>query len=82
MCSCTLMIIRMQKITKVHMDTMGQTGAGISHEDQIDMSLNNELTTKWGMSHGASRSRVILTICASYHKAIMPVDKHTSTLCI
>ena len=67
------MIIRMQKITKVHMDTMGQTGAGISHEDQIDMSLNNELTTKWGMSHGASRSRLVLTVCASYHKAIMPV---------
>jgi hypothetical protein len=43
-------VFRMQKITKVHMDTMGQTGAGISHQDQIDMSLDNELTTKWGMS--------------------------------
>jgi hypothetical protein len=44
---------------------MGQTGVGISHEDQIDMSLNNELTTKWGTSHGTSRSRLVLTLCAA-----------------
>ena len=47
-------VFRMQKIMKVHMDTMDQTGAGISHQDQIDMSLDNELTTKWGMSHNST----------------------------
>lgn len=40
----------MQKITKAHMETMGQTGEGISNQDQIDMTLNNQFTTKWGMS--------------------------------
>jgi len=41
----------MQKMTKAHMDTMGQTGAGISHADEIDMSMNNEFTSKWGVSY-------------------------------
>jgi len=72
----------MQKIMKAHMDMMGQTSAGISHEDQIDMSLNNELTTKWGMSHGTSGLRLVLTFCASYHKAIMPmVFRNAGTYC-
>ena len=41
-------LCRMIKITNAHKETMGQTGQGISHRDQIDMSLLNELTTKWG----------------------------------
>ena len=27
---------------------MGKTGAGISREDEIDVSLNNTFTNKWG----------------------------------
>lgn len=29
---------------------MGETGAGITREEQIDMGLTNEFTTKWGAS--------------------------------
>jgi len=43
----------MQKTTKGHLFTMGETGMGISNQDEIDMSLNNQLTMKWGTSHGA-----------------------------
>ena len=35
---------RMEKITKAHKDTMGETGAGISNADEIDMDLDNPLT--------------------------------------
>lgn len=36
-----------QKLRKNFIE-MGQTGAGISREDEIDMELNNEFTNKWG----------------------------------
>jgi hypothetical protein len=30
-------------------DMMGETGAGIIHEEDIDMEHNNSLTQSWGM---------------------------------
>ncbi|KAF8239258.1 hypothetical protein L208DRAFT_120887 [Tricholoma matsutake] len=36
-----------QKLRKNFIEEMGQTGAGISREDEIDMELNNEFTNKW-----------------------------------
>ncbi|KAF8066555.1 hypothetical protein FPV67DRAFT_1383271, partial [Lyophyllum atratum] len=32
---------------------MGETGAGITQEDEIDMSLSNEFTNKWGLIKNA-----------------------------
>ena len=31
-------------------DMMGETGAGIMHEEDIDMECNNSLTQSWGTS--------------------------------
>ena len=39
---------RMTAITKKYIEEMGETGAGISREDEIDVSLNNAFTNKWG----------------------------------
>lgn len=39
----------MTKITNEHKATMGETGAGITKADEIDMSKENAFTTKWGM---------------------------------
>jgi len=30
------------------MDEMGETGAGITREDEINMDVKNAFTTKWG----------------------------------
>ena len=38
----------MATITREYIEQMGQTGEGISQEDEIDMSLKNEFTNKWG----------------------------------
>ena len=40
---------RMEKITKAHKDTMGETGACISNADEIDMDLDNPLTNASGL---------------------------------
>ncbi|KAF8232600.1 hypothetical protein L208DRAFT_1271109, partial [Tricholoma matsutake] len=37
-----------QDVCKYH-DMMGETGAGIIHEEDIDMEHNNSLTQSWGM---------------------------------
>ncbi|KAF7791807.1 hypothetical protein EIP86_002831 [Pleurotus ostreatoroseus] len=39
----------MEKTVREHVQEMGETGAGISKEDEIDMSLDNELTNKWAI---------------------------------
>ncbi|KAF8224449.1 hypothetical protein L208DRAFT_1109004, partial [Tricholoma matsutake] len=36
----------MQEVHKYH-DMMGETGAGIMHEEDIDMECNNSLTQSW-----------------------------------
>jgi hypothetical protein len=36
----------MSKITQKYMEEMGETGAGITRED--DMNVKNAFTTKWG----------------------------------
>ena len=40
----------MAKDVQKYQDEMGETGAGIVHEDEIDMSLENSFTRSWGMS--------------------------------
>ncbi|KAJ7473230.1 hypothetical protein FB451DRAFT_1248800 [Mycena latifolia] len=40
---------RMAQLTREYIDEMGQTGAGIRSRDDIDTSLQNTFTTKWGM---------------------------------
>jgi hypothetical protein len=34
-----------------YQDEMGETSAGIVHEEEIDMSLDNSFTSCWGMSY-------------------------------
>jgi hypothetical protein len=41
----------MVKDVHKYRDEMGETGAGIVHEEEIDMSLDNSLTSSWGMSY-------------------------------
>jgi hypothetical protein len=38
----------MQTITNGHKKMMGETGAGITSADEIDMSQANIFTNKWG----------------------------------
>lgn len=38
----------MAKITRDYDTEMGQTGAGIQNASEIDMSIENSFTTKWG----------------------------------
>ena len=38
----------MSAITRKYMDEMGETGAGITREDEINMDIKNSFTTKWG----------------------------------
>jgi len=38
----------METKTQDGMAMMGETGAGISSEDQINMEQPNQFTTKWG----------------------------------
>ena len=42
--ACTRM---MQDVCK-YQDEMGETGAGITCEEEINMELNNSFTNKWG----------------------------------
>ncbi|KAF8158711.1 hypothetical protein BJ912DRAFT_866509, partial [Pholiota molesta] len=37
------------KSCRGYTEEMGETGAGITREDEIDMSLTNSFTTKWGI---------------------------------
>ena len=39
---------RLVKETQKHILELGQTGEGITSEDQINMDLQNEFTNKWG----------------------------------
>ncbi|KAG1753547.1 uncharacterized protein EDB91DRAFT_1242530 [Suillus paluster] len=39
----------MSKITRKYMDEMGETGAGITREDKINMDVKNSFTTKWAI---------------------------------
>ena len=48
---------RTTKITNEHKATMGETGAGITREDEIDMSQDNAFTTKWGTYLGGQLNR-------------------------
>ena len=38
----------METKTREGMEIMGQTGAGLSSEDQITKDVPNQFTTKWG----------------------------------
>lgn len=38
----------MSEITRKYMEEMGETGAGITREDEINMNVKNVFTTKWG----------------------------------
>jgi hypothetical protein len=38
----------MEVITNGHKNTMGETGAGITSEDQINVDTPNNFTNKWG----------------------------------
>lgn len=38
----------MEKITKAHKETMGETGAGISNADEINEDWENPFTNAWG----------------------------------
>ena len=39
----------MQDETKLHLEEMSQTGAGITQADQINRGVKNDFVTKWGM---------------------------------
>lgn len=39
----------MGTIANGHKKTMGETGAGITRADEIDMTKENHFTNKWGM---------------------------------
>ena len=43
----------MTQDVRKYRDEMGETGAGIVHEEAIDMDLDNALTRSWGASHQA-----------------------------
>jgi hypothetical protein len=43
-------VCRMEKDVVKYKEEMGETGAGIEKEDEIDLSLDNRLTEAWGMS--------------------------------
>ena len=49
-------------IMQEYMDEMGQTGAGIACEDDINLTQENSFTSKWGRTVDKLLSRVILTI--------------------
>ena len=53
----------MSMIMQEYMDEMGQTGAGIACEDDINLTQENSFTSKWGRTVDKLLSRVILTIC-------------------
>ena len=43
-CTCTMMTQDVHK----YQDKMGETGAGITCEEEINMELDNSFTNKWG----------------------------------
>lgn len=45
-----MLIYRVIKEFKDHQNRMGKTGAGLSHEDEIDGDLNPTLANVWGAS--------------------------------
>jgi len=42
---------KMAVITQGYIHDMGQTGAGISNEDKVNMEMNNKFMNKWGASY-------------------------------
>jgi hypothetical protein len=38
----------MTQDVRKYREEMGQTGAGIQQEEEIDMNLNNAFTNRWG----------------------------------
>lgn len=42
---------KMTAITRGYINDMGQTGAGIAEEDEINMEISNQFTNKWGESY-------------------------------
>ena len=44
----TLNLGRMMQDVRKYRDMMGETGAGIIDEEDIDMERNNSLTQSWG----------------------------------
>lgn len=44
----TLNLGRMTQDVRKYCDMMGEMGAGIIHEEDIDMECNNSLTQSWG----------------------------------
>ena len=42
-------LVWLDKQTRLYRDILGDTGEGIKHAGDIDMSLDNNLTSKWGM---------------------------------
>jgi hypothetical protein len=51
----------MEIITNGHKKTMGETGAGITNADEIDMSQTNNFTNKWGAYLEANHKTMTLT---------------------
>jgi ABC-type ATPase with predicted acetyltransferase domain len=49
---------RMTQDVRKHQDEMGETGTGITHEEEINMELDNTFTNKWGERslHGATET--------------------------
>lgn len=41
----------LERKTLTYIKEMGTTGAGIEHEEDIDMSQVNSFTTRWGKCH-------------------------------
>jgi hypothetical protein len=37
----------MAVITRQHMEALGETGAGITHAEEVDLSRDNAFTNKW-----------------------------------
>jgi hypothetical protein len=68
----------MVKITKTHIEALGETGAGITSADQIDHTQNNAFVTKWGM--GCSRLQ-ILSNAESISQILLSGAGHGSLKC-
>src|SRR5271170_7326808 len=58
--TCYLYVYSLVKKTREHLKTMGETGAGITSEDQIRMDEVNEFTNKWSANWNLSNSSITL----------------------
>ncbi|KAF8073402.1 hypothetical protein FPV67DRAFT_1666168 [Lyophyllum atratum] len=58
---------------------MGETGAGITQEDEIDMSLNNEFTNKWGLIRNSFPWYFTMKELISERPNIVPVGLGNAT---